>query len=95
MQQYQIEEAIESFLRTFDIYKSHSYIKLQSLSDGMAFAHILSSAEQISITVDLLDEDSGKWIIKLGNLKKLSKKLEAYVQNKLNKNVIVKDIDLI
>jgi len=70
-------------------------LKLDHYADGMPFAQMLISSNTVNLSLDELELNTDKWIVKISNLKKILNKVEVLFESKNIKTERISKIDVV
>lgn len=80
MRSADICQAMLKFALKFTDNQVYDPIKLDHFTDGLPFAHMLMHSDTISLSMGELEVNSGKWISKVSNLKKILTKINNFME---------------
>ncbi len=95
MRSADICQAMLKFALKFPENQAYDCLKLEHFSDGLPFAHMLIHSDTISLSLGELEVNNGKWIAKVGNLKKMLSKINGFMEVVNEKTDRIKDIDVV
>jgi len=83
------------FVARFPQTKGLGEPSLEMLSDGVAFALMLTDADPCLVSLEDIEQGKVKWIGRVSNLKKILLKMQDYLEEKGDKTDHFRDIDVV
>jgi len=95
MQSTDICRAMLQFASKFKELEHSSRLELRDFADGLPFAHMLIAAKSLDLSIDELEHNTNKWIVRVGNLKKILAKINSTLPLPSTNSDLFGDIDVV